>query len=159
MPRSFSTGWQEEVNGLSSSDPPRWLLTVTHADLEDPIRLVQDTADLDSRGETFTAAAFRVAPPDDRDGGLPRASVTFDNTAGSTLAALVEAAGGGKGASVLLEQVRRSAPDTVEWALTLELADVAVTMAEVSGTLGYEDVLNRSAVALSYRPSVAPGLF
>lgn len=60
-----------------SDDPAVMLVTIMHEALE-TIRLVRDTQDLVSRGETFKAAWFEVDWVND-DGGLPRCSLSVPN--------------------------------------------------------------------------------
>jgi hypothetical protein len=96
--------------------------------------------------------------PDDREGQMPRAELMIDNV-GKDLVEPLEASNGGEGATVRIMEVLRSDPDTIEWEATLDLKSVRFVQMEVTGALGYEDILNRPAVLLAYRPDVAPGLF
>lgn len=61
----------------ASDDPAVMLVTIIHPALE-TIRLVRDTADLVSRGETFKAAWFEIDWVND-DGNLPRCTLSVPN--------------------------------------------------------------------------------
>ena len=163
MPRTFSTGYNEQLNAVSGTDPQLILLEITHDDLATPIRLVNDGANLVSNGDTYYASQFTYSIPDDRDAGLPKAALSFANVGngpeGNSLAAFLDLNDGGRGSLVTMRGVRLSAPDDVEFEFVLDLTQVRVTQAQITGTLGYDDLLNRPAVAVLYRPDVAPGLF
>jgi hypothetical protein len=158
MPKNYSANFKETIHATSAAEAPLILLEITHADLAQPIRVVNDNLDLVHAGDTYTALAFRVMPPDDLSEGQPRAAIAIDNI-GRELTQWLELSGGGQGATVRMIQVLRSDPDTVEWEVTLDLADVQVNMLEVTGTLSFDDILNLPAVPLSYRPDVSPGIF
>lgn len=157
MAKTVSTNLHQELNRLSA-EAPLTLLEIDHADLTTPVRVVQDNQDLVHQSNTFTALAFRITMPNDPEEGLPRAKLALDNV-GKELITWLEASNGGQGASCRIMQVRRAAPDVVEWEITMDLDNVSITMLEVSGSLGFDDVLNLPGLPFTYRPDTAPGLF
>jgi len=157
MPRGYTSNFLERT-GSTSGDAPLYLLEIEHPQLTTPIRIVNDTQDVVSNGDTFTAFAFRVSLPDDIDKQLPRARLSVDNV-GRELVQWLDASAGGKGATVRVMQIMRDAPDLVEFEITLDLLNVSQTAAEVSAELGFDDTLNLAGLPISYRPDVAPGLF
>jgi len=158
MPKSVSNIYKETVNSTGAAEAPLIALEITHPDLVTPIRVVNDNQDLVHLTETFVAMAFRIDLPTDEDRGLPQARLAVDNV-GREMMQWLEASDGGAGAKVRIIQLLRSAPDTVEWEITMDLSNVKATMLEVTGRLGFEDLLNRPGVTLTYRPDTAPGLF
>lgn len=158
MPRNYSNTFKETVNRMSAPEAPVLLLEIVHADLAQPIRVVNDTEDLVHNGNTFVALQFRATLPDDVEQGEPRAILAVDNV-GKDLTGWLEMSGGGRGATVRMIQVLRSAPNTVEWEVTMDLADVRMNLLEVSGTLSFDSLINLPGIALTYRPDVAPGIF
>lgn len=158
MPRDYSAKYKETVSSTGAREAPLLLLEITHPQLGSPVRVVNDNQDLLSNGLLFVAMAFRVTPPDDLEQGLPRASLAVDNI-GRELTQWIEGSAGGADAQVRMMQVLRSDPDTIEWEVTLTMKNLEMDMLEVRGELGFEDILNRPAVPLIYRPDVAPGLF
>lgn len=157
MTRSYTAAAKAEFNS-TSGDAPLYLLEISHSALTEPIRVVNNTEDIVSNGETFIALGFRISLPEDFEGRVPKARLTVDNV-GRELTQWLEIAGGGEGASVRLMQVMPSAPNVVEWEITLELANVSIDTWQVSGELGYEDLLGKPAVPLTYRPDTTPGVF
>lgn len=158
MPRGYSSTLKRKHNATGADEVARVLLEISNPALAQPIRVVNDNQDLVSNGSTFVAFGFDVTLPDDAQGQLPRARLALDN-AGEDLTSWLDLSRGGKDTSVRFMQVLRSAPDTIEWEITLELHNVSVIWTTVEGELGFEDLLNRPAVAVTYRPDTAPGLF
>ena len=70
--------WADAVlTARRSTDPVVFLVTVSHPAFG-TYRLVQDAADLVSRGETFKSAWFEVSEVND-DGELPQAALAVPN--------------------------------------------------------------------------------
>ena len=156
--RSYSSLLKRKHNATGWDEVARILLEISNAALAQPIRVVNDTQDLVSNGDTFVAYGFDAELPDDTQGKLPRARLVIDNV-GEDLTEWLDASRGGAETSVRFMQVMRSAPNVIEWEITLELTNVEVDWVTVAGELGFEDLMNLPAVAVSYRPEVAPGLF
>ena len=156
--RSYSSLLKRKHNATGGDEVARILLEISNAALAQPIRVVNDTQDLVSNGDTFVAYGFDAELPDDTQGKLPRARLVIDNV-GEDLTEWLDASRGGAETSVRFMQVMRSAPNVIEWEITLELTNVEVDWVTVAGELGFEDLMNLPAVAVSYRPEVAPGLF
>lgn len=158
MPRaSYTANFVEQVNATSGT-APLYLLEITHDQLATPLRVVNDTQDIVSNGDTYTAFAFRVSLPEDLDRKLPRALLAIDNV-GRELTAWLDASSGGQGAQVRLMQVMRDDPDTLEFDITLDLLNVGQTPAQITAELGYDDTLNLAGLPITHRPDISPGLF
>jgi len=158
MPVTHSAAYLRAINATSADESPLDLAEIDHPTFEEPIRIVNDSQDLVSNGETFIALYFRCRRPDDREGQAPQAELVVDNV-GEELMAPLEHSNGGEGATVRLMEVLRSDPDTIEWEATMNLKNVRAVNMEVIAALGYEEILHRPAVGLAYRPDIAPGLF
>lgn len=139
------------VAGTSGATEPAWLTTLTQTQAD-------GTITWRCEGNQFKALAFRAMLPDEMEGQLPRARLAVDNV-GKELTNWLEASGGGEGAQCRMMQMLRSDPATIEWDITLDLTNLKTTFAEVNGDLGFEDLLNRPGIPLSYRPDTAPALF
>lgn len=221
---THSAHYKETVASTSPAESPLLLLEISHADLAEPIRVVNDTDDFpygsayewqanhvyaagekmippsiegepnyngrfyqctvggasgatvpalpatvgqtvvdnaatwSCAGNQFKALAFRVKKPDDMEQQLPRAELAVDNI-GRELVGWLEQSGGGRGASCRMMEMLRSDPSVIEWEVTLDLTNIQINALEVSGSLGFEDLLNKPAVPITYRPDIAPGLF
>lgn len=158
MARAYSAAYKSTLAATSSPEAPLILLEINHPALPQPVRVVNDTQDVVTLGETYIAAAFRCVLPDDFEGQAPRAQLAVDNV-GSDLMYWIETSGGGQGSTVTFRQVMRSRPDQVEWSIDMNLYNVVADFKEVSGDLGYENLFGRPSVAMTYRPDTAPGCF
>ncbi|MDP1673983.1 MAG: DUF1833 family protein [Burkholderiales bacterium] len=157
MTKAYSANFKEKT-GSTSGEEPVYLLEITHPQLAQPVRVVRDTEDIVSNGETFVALNFDIQLPDDLQGKLPRAPIRIDNV-GRELTQWIDESKGGRGAQVRVMQVMRDDPDTLEYDVTMDLLSVRQNGAHVTGELGYEDTLNLPALAMTYRPDNTPGIF
>lgn len=158
MAREYSNAYKRAANATGAAEMSRILLEIDHPDLAQPIRVVNDTDDLVHLGDTFVAFGFDAVMPNDSQGQLAKARLVMDNV-GEDLTEWIDASRGGKGSTVRFIEVLRSDPDTIEWEVTMDLTNVEVTWSQVSGEVGFENLLNRPAVLVTYRPDTAPGLF
>lgn len=154
----YSNSAKEKLSSITQSEEPLLLLEITHDDLAQPVRVVNDNLDILSNGQTFVGLAFRAVPPDDPSQGEPRATLAIDNI-GRDLTQWIESSAGGEGSTVRMMQVMRSSPDVIEWDVTMELIDVTMTTQEVRGTLQFKNLINTAGIAVLYRPENSPGLF
>lgn len=152
-----SEHWKEQT-GAGSGAEPSYLLEITHAQLALPIRITNDTDDIVSNGENFVSCAFRIVMPDDLAGSMPRVPVAIDNI-GKELVQWLEASDGGRGAEFRIMEVMRDTPDVIEQEYAMTLLRAKQNAIEVTGQLGYENVLDQPALAATYTPETAPGLF
>ncbi|GAA5784706.1 DUF1833 family protein [Chitiniphilus shinanonensis] len=153
-----SRRFQANVNAVSGPQLPLILVEIHHPQLAEPVRVVNDTQDLVSNGQVYSACTFEIRLPDDFDRRSPRAQLSVDNV-GRELTQWLEASNGGAGATCRLLQVLREAPDVFEMDVTMDLTHLSVEQLTVSGELGFNDVFDLPAVAIQYRPETAPCLF
>lgn len=155
---AFTEDYYKTTNSLNAPEHPLFLLTIDHPDLPEPVRVVNDTDDLLSNGNTFQALPFRLQLPDDPEFGKSKARLAIDNV-GRTLTEWLETSRGGTGATVLIQVVLRSDPDTIQYDTSMDLTNITMTNEEVSGVLSYEDILNKPGLVLTYSPATSPGLY
>lgn len=158
MARPYSSEYKSTLARVSASETPLILLQIDHPDLDSPIRVVNDTQDITSNGDTYIAFPFRCTLPDDFEGKLPKATLSIDNV-GKDLMYWIESTDGGIGSTATFKQVMRSRPDQIEWSITMSLFNIIATNAEVSAELGFENLFSKPAILLSFRPETSPGLF
>jgi hypothetical protein len=153
----LSIAARQAVNAQETNEVFLLLLTLDHEDLAEPIRVVNNTEDIVSRGMTFVAYPFEIALPDEDPESVARVTLRIDNVDREIVRSLraLQAP-----LSVSLEVVLASSPDVVEagpFNLTLVAAEYdALT---ITGELAFEDVLNEPFPGHSYVPSEYPGLF
>ena len=158
MARAYSSAYRSTLAGTSMPEAPLVLLEINHPALPQPVRVVNDTEDLVSNGNTYFGCPFRCELPDDFEGQMARARLAVDNV-GRDLMYWIETSNGGQGSTVTMRQAMRSRPDVIEWEITMNLYNVTADFREISGDLGFENLFGRPAIAMTYRPDTAPGVF
>ena len=132
-------------------------LTIDHADLAEPIRVVNDGVDLVRSAGTFLAYPFRIALPFDRDDELPRVVLSIDNVDRSIVLTVRSLS---SPPSITLEAVLSDSPDTVEVSLPdFVLKSATYDKLTVEGELSFEDILNEPYPGGTFRPALFPGMF
>lgn len=131
------------------------LMEITHADMADTIRVVNNTEAIVSDGETYVGLPFAIEFPDegDRPG---EARISIDNVDRRIVEAVRSIT---TPPTVKLQVILASQPDTIEFELDgLKLRDVTYDAAQVQGYLRFED-LSVEPVAALITPERFPGLF
>jgi hypothetical protein len=132
-------------------------LTIAHPSLLEPIRVVNNTEDLQRSSGLFIACAFEIELPQESGDTMPQARLTVDNVDGRIGEAVRVLNSPPK---VTLEVVMASQPDTIESGPhDLILNSVSIDVQAVSGTLGYEVLLDEPFPKDMFTPSNSPGLF
>lgn len=133
------------------------LLTIDHDGLSQPIRVVNNLEQVNSRGEEFIAFPFSISLPDDKEESPPRARLAIDNVTREIGQAVRQMTGP---ARVTLEVIMASAPDTVEasWPGFL-LRNVVYDVSTVQGDLTVEDLTREPYPARRFNPGSFPGIF
>ncbi len=157
MSRDTSRAARAALNAPETAETFLILLTLSHAQLTQPIRVTSDAVATASRGESFTPFPFELSLPDDNDGRPPEARLVIDNIDRQIVRAvrLLPSA-----PLVLIEIVRAAAPDTVEARFEdFRLTDVSYDSQAVEGNLTVEDFTAEPFPAFLFSPGLFPGLF
>lgn len=158
MPKEYSAQYKSTLAEVNATEAPLILLEISHPQLTQPVRVVNDTQDLLSNGNTYVGFPFRCVLPDDFENQLPKARLAIDNVS-RDLMYWIETTGGGQGSTATFKQVMRSNPDLIEWSIQMSLFNVNVTMQEISAELGFENLFGKPAISLRYTPTTSPGLW
>jgi hypothetical protein len=133
------------------------LITISHAEWDETIRVAMNGTDIESRGETFIAYPFDLVVPDDSSDRPPQASLTIDNIDRRITESLESTI---TPPTIDIEIIRSSDPETVEVSWEgLTLREVKYNKTAVSGTLTYEDMVKESFPKGTFTPAYFPGLF
>jgi hypothetical protein len=157
MAQNFSTDFKRQLNQINPSDRELYLLEINHTTLLQPIRLVSDNQDVVSNSNNYLACAFSITIPDDGNGRVPTAQLEIDNTS-RMLSVWIEKLMGGYGLTATIKIVKANNPNLVEYQITLDFNNISVTSKKITGTLGFEDTLNKPAISYNYRPEFFKGL-
>ncbi len=154
---TISAAFKRDVYDPEAAEAFLVLLTIDHTDISPPIRVVNNTANVTSRGDEFIAFPFDIELPRDDAEAPPRARLTIDNVTREIAQSirLITSA-----PTVLIEVIRASVPDTVEVSFPVFfLRDVKSDRLKVSGELVVEDLMTEPFPAGQFTPAHFPGLF
>ena len=157
MSRALSTAAKQAIFAPETDEVFLILVTISHPQLPAPLRAVNNTVNVTSRGDVFTAYPVRIDLPGESADEVARVQLQIDNVDRlilDTLRTLSEPP------TVTVEVIMASTPDTVEagpFAMTLHSAPYdALT---VTGELAFEDILNEPFPGDTFSPALFPGLF
>jgi hypothetical protein len=133
------------------------LLTISHATLVDPIRVVNNTVDVVSNGDTYTAFPFKVKLPNDRADDAPAATLQIDNVS-RELQVLVRSIT--TPPTVQIDVVRMDDFDTIEMSLPpFKLRNVEWDITTMFGDLKIDNIASEPFPQRSFTPSEYPAIF
>jgi hypothetical protein len=153
MPLSVNGNIQ--ANAISS--PVAWLALLTFTlPGRDPLRIVNNTEDVMSRGNTFIASGFEFILPNDDGESMPQVKLTIPNVDRNIIEWI---RGFPTAPTLMLEIVLSNAPNVVERSIDwMRLSNVTYDALQITGTLIVEDVLSAGFPSESYSPVRFPGL-
>ncbi len=133
------------------------LLTIEEDSLDEPIRVVHNTENIVSRGQTFVAFVFSIELPVE-SGDAPRpVRIQIDAVDQSIIKAIREAQGQPK---VTMEIVLASDPDAVEAGpFIFRLESASYTASSVIGEISFEGVEQVRSSNHKFTPYLFPDLF
>lgn len=155
---TLSTATARKLHQVDDAGGVLALLKIDHAALSAPVRIVNDTRELVTLGDTYMALPFRLTLPNDMAKELPRARLQIDNV-GRELTAELERLPPGAALQATLLLVHRATPGVVDYEFTAPLSGVRADMGTVTATMGPDDPMRQSAVRLRFDPATAPGIF
>lgn len=133
------------------------LLTITHADLITPIRVVNNTEAVTSNGVEYIAYPFAIKLPESREGVQPHARLTIDNVS-REIAQTIRSIS--TPPTVNIQVIRIDDLDAVEMELpNFQLRNVEWDILTLSGDLQIDDITREPYPQRSFTPAEYPGLF
>jgi hypothetical protein len=151
----MSTQGTIAANSINSDAAWLCLLTFTLPG-EQSLRVVNNTEQIVSRGDTFEPTAFEITLPTDDGELLPKVQLEISNVSGEIMSWI---RGFHVAPNLKLEIVLSTQPDTVERSIDfLKLTSVDYDSLTISGTLLVENVLSAGYGSV-YSPFEFPGLF
>ena len=147
---------RQSAFNVETSDVWLALVTISHADLAAPIRIVPNTANVLQGGRTFIGADMQVLLPRDTDDGLLRGSITVDNTDQRISRVL----GLASAPDVAIDIVRADAPGTAEVSFpSLQVTDADDTGETVILQIGHHNRRLEPFPTHAMTPDTFPDLF
>lgn len=155
---SLSTTATEALQRVNDPQGILMLLTITGGGIAEPVRLVNDTRNLVSNGETFLGLPFEVVLPKEAARETPRCRLRMDNI-GREFMAELEALEPGAELMATVQCVYRATPDVIEYEFTAPMGGISANVFDVSATLGQSELMRRPVTDIRFDPTTAPGLF
>ena len=158
--RQISLEGMKQLFKQEAEDVFLTIITITHPDLEQPLRYVNDTVNLEFEEATYTALPFRfVLPPDIKD-KQPTARIELDNI-NRDLINLIRTVEQPPTLEVSIVRKPSSGTPVREIGpFTFRMLNIKYNVVTLSADLGFNaDFLNESATADYFTPNIFPGLF
>lgn len=157
MPRTLSTPAMRAMLAQETGECWLFFLTLSHPQLDPPIRVVNDHVNHDVDGVTWVGYHFDVTMPPETDGSVPRVRLSIDNIDRSIVTALRQLP---SSPTVSFRIALATSPAVTEAGpFDFTLHDATYDALVVEGELRYEDVLNEPCPAELMSPNSFPGLF
>jgi hypothetical protein len=146
-----------QLYSRESNDPFLTLITLSHPDFSSDIRLVNNSVDIVSRGETFVAFPVNIILPSDDGESTREVSITFDNVSRELMNELRTII---TPIDVKLEMILASIPDIVQIELAeLKIQSISYDAKKVAAKLVMDNFLNVEMTSERYTPEAFRGLF
>ena len=133
------------------------LLTLSHPDLPDDIRIVNNTEPIQSRGQDYVPLAFDIVLPSDTEERPPLAEVRIDNVSRDLTESIRSIS---DAPTATIEVIVASNPDEAVVSYTgFRLIGIGWDAADVTGQLVLDDISIEPYPAGRFTPASFPGLF
>lgn len=157
MSRVLSSLTRQALYAAETGEAFLILLTISHPNLDTPVRVTSDSVQTASRGNTFVPFPFDLSLPDEHEMRSPRARLVIDNVDRQIVQVVRSLS---SAPTVLIEIIRAADPDTVEAQFfDFKLTGVSYDAQRVEGDLTIEDFVAEPYPAASFSPGFFPGLF
>lgn len=150
--------WTEKLQRVTDADGILVLLEMTAPSFGATLRLVNDTRDWVSGGETYIGFPFRFRLPNDSAGVAPRAQLEIDNV-GREMTADLESLAPNEIITATIRIADKANPDSIFQSIPLPITHVSVTPSVVTADCGVEHIMLQAAVKLRANAFTLPGIF
>ena len=154
--RALSPELLGQLYAQQSGIPLLTLITLTHASFG-TIRLVDNTEDIISRGNTYLAFPVTIQLPADDGESAREVELRIDNASVEFIDELRSVT---SPIDVTLEMVLSNLPDDVQVELgELKLRAISYNKTTITAKMVVDDFLNTEMASETYTPTIYPGLF
>lgn len=156
MSRTISPATLREMFAQETDSVFLVLLTLEHPDME-TIRVVNNTEDIVSRGNVYTAFPFDARLPPDVSEQLGTVALTISNVDRRLIDEIRVIEGP---IAATMEVITASAPNVVEVGpLEFDMVDSEYNVDSITSTLAYEPILDEPFPAGTFNPQQFPAIF
>jgi hypothetical protein len=148
----------ERRQRVTDTDSPLILLELTADSFPEPLRLVNDTVDCVSNGETYIGYPFGFKGPEDKNEGSPNVQLRIDNV-GRGISEDLENLGPNEILMARIMLTDRADPNVIFRDYWMPLMSVQISGAVATATAGVDHFMRQQSVRLRFNQFTAPGLF
>jgi hypothetical protein len=157
MPRTVSLAAMQGAMAQETDEVYLILLAVDHADMPSTLRFVNNSEDVTSNSNLYTAFPFEATMPDDKDDKEPLAELRIDNV---TRTLIDEIRTIQSPPIITLSVILASSPDTIEWGpLEFETRGVTYDALSITFRLGYSAFIREPFPYIAFNTIGFPGMF
>jgi len=157
MPRTVSLAAIQGAMAQETDEVYLILLAVDHDDLPSTLRFVNNTVDVTSNSDLYTAFPFDVTMPDDTEEKEPLAELRIDNVSRELIDEIRTIQ---SPPLITLSVILASTPDTIEWGpLEFETQGVTYTALSIIFKLGYSTFIREPFPYRAFDTIGFPGMF
>lgn len=157
MPAQLSQALISQLLAQESADPLLVLLTLDHPSFVAPVRLVNNTKEIVSRGNIYTAFPFNITLPADDGETAREVDIVMDNVSLEIIGFLRSVT---EEIPAKVEMILASLPDDVQISFEdLVVRSVSYNKSTITAKLGQDNFLNTELTSEKYTPGKYPGLF
>lgn len=157
MPRNVSLAALQASLATETEKVFLVLLELNHSDLAIPVRLVNNTEDVTSNGNVYTAFPFHARMPDDQEEREPVAELVVANATRELIDSVRSLQGK---LDTVLSVVLADSPNVIEWGpVDMEVKVVNYDADSVTFQLGMQAFSEEPFPSRSFTPAQFPGLF
>lgn len=156
MSNEISNELKAQIFAQQSDDPFLTLITISHDDF-DTIRLVNNSTDIVSNGNTFTAFPMKIRLPVDDGESARDIVIEFDNASLELIESLRSVT---TAVDVRVDLILASMPDVIQLSHEdLVIKTITYNKNRVSARIAFDNFLSVAMTSERYNPSNFPGLF
>lgn len=157
MSNTLSPQLLDQIFAQNSDDPFLSLVTLTHDTFASPIRLVNNTKNITSRGNVYQAFPMKVRLPVDDGESARDFTIEFDN---ASLELIEEIRTVTSQIGIKLEMILASLPNVVQMEQAdLKIVSLNYTATKITARVVLDSFLNVELTSEKYNPSNFPGIF
>lgn len=155
--RSVSTLMQQAMYASSTKEVVLLLLKISHQNLADPIRVVNNFEPIVSQGYTWTAYPFEITMPSESDDQIPVMMLKIDAVDRQIITVIRSLQGPPE---ITLDVILAAQPDIVEASVQgFKMKSVSYDNLVVEAELRLEEILSEPFPQHAFTPALFPGLF
>ena len=157
MSNTLSPELLAQLFAQESSDPFLTLVTLSHASFASDIRLVNNSRDIVSNGQTYTAFPMKIRFPVD-DGETARDfSIDFENASLELIESIRTVT---TQIDVTIEMILASMPDVIQISQPdLSISSITYTAQRITAKIVMDNFLSVEISSERYNPTNFPGLY